>query len=169
MNYAKQILQISSFMKKNKKYYRAPSNMDKRDEADKFIYDFENYKTNIHVDKGKGNDNLTKDFVKDHGLCIVDGKLGLLDNLFNTEKEVQLLYSELSGTKNKIEQLDRKKKELENKLNKPKVKPIEHETGRKEPDPTVATKAKNIDSEDDEYDESSENEFDRKVKKIKSK
>ena len=169
MNYAKQILQISSFMKKNKKYYRAPSNMDKRDEADKFIYDFENYKTNIHVDKGKGNDNLTIDFVKDHGLCIVDGKLGLLDNLFNTEKEVQLLYSELSGTKNKIEQLDRKKKELENKLNKPKVKPIEHETGRKEPDPTVATKAKNIDSEDDEYDESSENEFDRKVKKIKSK
>ena len=68
--------------------------------------------------------------------------MGLLDNLLKTEHEVQSLYSNLSETKSKIEQLGKTKTELENELNKPKANPIEHDKERKKHIPTIDKKPK---------------------------
>ena len=90
------------FYQQNRKYYRTPSNMGEKDKADKFMHDFENYKHNIYIDKSNGNDALTKDFVKEHGYCNVDTNMKLVDDLFNSEKDVQLFYSELNGIEKKL-------------------------------------------------------------------
>ena len=72
----------------------------------------------------------------------------LLDDLFNSEKDVQLFYSELNGIEKKIEQLNKKKKDLENKLNKPKVNQVDFGVESKFEDPINLIETKKSEKDD---------------------
>ena len=55
--------------------------------------------------------------------------------MFNNEQQVQKVYSELSKIKEGIEQLEKLKKDLESKLGKPKVNPVDFREESKYEDP----------------------------------
>ena len=123
------------FFINNRKYYHKLSNKQEEDEAEKFKRGFEKYLQDIYIDKARKNDKLTKDFVKKYGICIADNNIETLKNMFNNEQQVQKVYSELSKIKEGIEQLEKKKKDLESELGKPKVNPVDFRDELKYEDP----------------------------------